>query len=66
MERNDSLQPFILAVGDNNEPRSIYVYVDGMRYVMESPIKAVAVCFKVFQAVNANYPSTCHLIWNFI
>ncbi|XP_033222789.1 uncharacterized protein LOC117176643 [Belonocnema kinseyi] len=66
-DRGDTLQPFIIAVGNTFETiDSVYVYVDGMRYLMDSIVQAVDVCFKIYQALNAAYPTTGQQIWNFI
>ena len=66
IDRGDTLQPFIVAVGEIDNLTSIYVYIDGTKYLMESSLKAVDVCFKCFQALNANYPSTGQQVWNFL
>ena len=33
---------------------------------MESPLQALDVCFKLYQALNAEYPATGLQLWNFI
>lgn len=33
---------------------------------MESSLKALDVCFKFFQVLNASYPSTVKQLWTFI
>lgn len=67
LNRGDTLQPLIVIVGPEiNNINSIYVYLDGMKYFMESLLKAVDVCFKLFHALNATYPCTGQQVWNFI
>ena len=67
LDRGDTLQPFILAVGnDVQNLKEIFVYIDGMKYCMDSPLQALDVCFKSFLALNAQYPKTGQQIWNFI
>ena len=57
----------MLAVGDDlQNSKAIYVYIDGMRYMMESVLQALDVCFKSFHALTANYPTTGQQVWNFI
>lgn len=65
LDKGDTLQPLIVIVGPETD-YTIYVYVDGMKYFMQSLIKAVDVCFKLFHVFNANYPKTGQLIWKFI
>ena len=66
-QRGDTLQPFVIGVGSEIEKlTSIYVYIDGTKYLMESSLKAMDVCFKSIQVLNANYSSTTQQLWNFI
>ena len=67
LDRGDSLQPFIIVIGNTIDSiESIYVYVDGTRYLMESILQAIDVCFKLYQALDAEYPTTGLNLWNFI
>ena len=37
-----------------------------MRYLMESPLEQLDVCFKFFHTLNANYSISCQQVWNFL
>lgn len=53
-----TLQPFpaIVYSEDGDEAPSCYVIIDNIRYIAESPLSAVDLCFKSIQALHAQYP----------
>lgn len=62
-----TLQPFIIVVG--NDFRSItasYVMVNKYRYLVDSPLHAVDVCFKIYHALSADYSPECSNTWFFL
>lgn len=58
-----TLQPLILSVGDNDE---FYVYYFNILYKLPNFVKALDVCFKIFQVFNLKYPPQSELVWVFI
>lgn len=62
-----TVQPFIIFVSESliHSP-ACYVSVDQILYNVESPLKAVDVCFKGIHALNASYPPECMQIWMLI
>ncbi|XP_055375493.1 uncharacterized protein LOC129608168 [Condylostylus longicornis] len=64
LRHKDSLQPYVIFVGKNNT--QAYVDIDGNLYNVDSPLKAIDLCFKVFHATNIAYPADAEVIWTFI
>lgn len=61
------IQPFILLVGDAiNKPRHILVFVDGVKYMFNTVLEAVDICFKVFFIFELAYPTASQHIWQLI
>ena len=48
------VQPFVVVVGEVEAPAAAYVVVDSTTWKVTSVQNAVDVCFKAFQALNAN------------
>lgn len=44
----------------------VFSVVNNIYYKLETPLKAVDVCFKSFFALNLHYPMECEQIWLFI
>jgi len=62
-----SLQPLICVVGVDFEiAKDFYVYYFNTYYKFSSIIRAVDVCFKIFQVFNLKYPIQSSLVWTFI
>lgn len=57
-----TVQPFMLIVGEIENP-SYCVVIDKHIYALQSALKALDVCFKVFFSLNASYPEECRPIW---
>lgn len=64
---DSTLQPFVVIVGpDFRNISAHYVYVNDIKYLMDSTVGAVDCCFKLFQVLNAKYPPESHNTWFFI
>ncbi|XP_031329003.1 uncharacterized protein LOC116160029 isoform X1 [Photinus pyralis] len=59
------LQPFGVAVGDVGQ-ESYYVYNQNIKYKLESSIRCLELLYKLFHALNLNYPAESKSIWQFI
>ncbi|XP_060872832.1 uncharacterized protein LOC132946779 [Metopolophium dirhodum] len=57
-----TLQPYIIIV-DNTD---IYAVINSIYYKLETPLKALDVCYKSYFALNLNYPQESEQIWLFI
>lgn len=62
------LQPLVAIVGPNLEEIHQRFVVLGINkyYEVETTLKAVDICFKVFHALHILYPPECAQIWQFI
>jgi len=59
-----TLQPFIIAVGPSNADISdIFILVDNILYKVPSTLKAIDLCFKIFQVFDVEYPIESAHIW---
>lgn len=62
-----SIQPYVLVLGDSLlEASQFFVILDDIVYEVETMIKAVDTCFKVFFVLNAQYPAMATEPWTFI
>ncbi|XP_019893199.1 uncharacterized protein LOC109613118 [Musca domestica] len=68
LQRGESIQPFILAVGDStfSTIEQCFVYLDGNLIAFESFLKALDVCFKSFHLFNLKYPKASDPFWTFV
>ncbi|XP_050065617.1 uncharacterized protein LOC126554604 [Aphis gossypii] len=57
-----TLQPYIVIVDDND----IYAVINSIYYKLETPLKALDVCYKSYFALNLHYPQESEQIWLFI
>ncbi|XP_077264434.1 uncharacterized protein LOC143898680 isoform X1 [Temnothorax americanus] len=61
------LQPFPVIIGENTANiTESYVYIDNFPYKVESPLRAIDVCFKAYQALHASYPFQSSQPWLFL
>lgn len=61
------LQPFPIIIGENTENiTESYVYIDNFLYKVESPLRAIYVCFKAYHALHASYPFQSSQPWLFL
>jgi hypothetical protein len=66
---NLTVQPYIAIVGNIEDASSVlnyYTIIDNIYYKLETPIKALDICFKSFNALNLNYPPEAEQVWWFI
>ncbi|RXG58064.1 hypothetical protein Avbf_08340 [Armadillidium vulgare] len=62
-----SMQPFVILQGkDLLNISHCYVLLNDILYGIDSPLKAVENCFKVFHVTYAQYPVECGSVWLFI
>jgi len=65
-----TVQPYVtlLCSDPSNEfiVAASYVIINKFVYSVETPLKAVDICFKTFFALNLNYPKESNHIWQFI
>lgn len=60
------IQPFILVVGTIFNIKEILVYFDSVKYKVHSILRAIEVCYKIFQLFNLQYPPESLVVWLFI
>lgn len=58
-------QPFVIIVGNLKSPTEL-VYFDEIKYKVTTVIKAIDICFKIFNVFRCMYPSECGAVWTFI
>lgn len=56
----------IYTVGNLKENPITIIQLFGIEYILEDPIKAFQVFFKLFFALNLDYPPEAYLIWTFV
>ncbi|XP_055919725.1 uncharacterized protein LOC129951543 [Eupeodes corollae] len=62
-----TLQPYILIVGTSlDKIKSYFVVINEIKYVFNSIIEAVDICFKIIFMINAEYPAESKSTWMFI
>ncbi|XP_050060631.1 uncharacterized protein LOC114127207 isoform X2 [Aphis gossypii] len=63
-----TVQPYVVVIGDIDglDPIHAYTIIDNTQYLLETPIKAVDVCFKAFHSLNLEYPIESNQVWCFI
>ncbi|KYQ46570.1 hypothetical protein ALC60_14429 [Trachymyrmex zeteki] len=60
-------QPLPIIVGSNiNTIESCYVSVNDILYKVDTPLRAIDLCFKIFHVMNASYPPEAETAWTFI
>lgn len=42
-----------------------FTIIDDVQYLLETPIKAVDICFKVFYVLNLQYSPQAEQVWHF-
>lgn len=59
--------PFLLVRGDVEAPQDTFIVVsDTVRYKCESVIVALFSAFKIYIALEAQYPKGCSQVWLFL
>ena len=64
--KHQTLQPFMVLVENAATSHSSYVVINDTCYYVETPVKALDVCFKIFFSLNVKYPVECEQVWTFI
>ncbi|CAH0547975.1 unnamed protein product [Brassicogethes aeneus] len=60
-------QPIPVIIGESlSNIEGCYVCFNDIRYRVDTPLKAVDLCFKVYHTLNAEYPKECDSVWMFI
>lgn len=63
-QRGTTVQPFPMVVGPTlTSIHSSYVVVNRRPILLESPLRAVEVAFKIFHALNCKYPIQSQRMW---
>lgn len=63
-QRDTTLQPFPMVVGPTlTSIHSSYVVINRRPILLESPLRAVEVTFKIFHALNCSYPIQSQRMW---
>ncbi|XP_047984445.1 uncharacterized protein LOC125224968 [Leguminivora glycinivorella] len=67
LARGTTFQPLVIVVGPTSRDlQHFYVAVESVLYKVDQLLKAVDVCFKLFNTVNLQYPLECLSVWQFI
>lgn len=66
-KRGVTRQPQVVAVGDTvMSAKDYYLLYDEVIYHLDSLVKAIDICFKVFFVFNAEYPAEAADVWTFL
>lgn len=57
-----TLQPYVVIINSTE----IFTVVNNIYYKLETPLKALDICFKIFFALNVHYPAESEQVWFFI
>lgn len=57
-----------MIVGDDDvdNPTHYYTIINDIQYQLETAIKAVDVCFKLYHVLNLEYPPEAEQVWYFL
>ncbi|KAF7987588.1 hypothetical protein HCN44_003451 [Aphidius gifuensis] len=61
-----SFQPTFVLVGPIHAVESSYVVVEDTIYEVDTPVDALKLCFKIFWALDCQYPQRANSLWRFI
>lgn len=63
-----TVQPYVVIVGndDVDNPTHYYTIINDTQYQLETAIKAVDVCFKLYHVLNLEYPPEAEQVWYFL
>lgn len=60
-------QPYIIGIGDSYlDLRKFFVIVENTFYSIDTFIKALDTCFKIYTVLNIEYALECEQVWIFI
>jgi len=63
-----TVQPYVVVVGNINETDSSMQYftiIDDVQFLLETLLKAIDLCFKLFHVLNLKYSPQAQQVWNF-
>lgn len=62
-----TVQPYVVIVGDVNgqDPLYYYTIINDIQYQLETAVKAIDLCFKLYHVLNLEYPPEAEQIWYF-
>jgi len=62
-----TVQPYVVVVGDIDGQDSTYYYtiINNTQYRLETAVKAIDLCFKLYHVLNLEYPPKAEQIWYF-
>jgi len=62
-----TVQPYVVIVGDVASQDATYHYaiINNTHYQLETAVKAIDVCFKLYHVLNLEYPPEAEQIWYF-
>ncbi|XP_050063205.1 uncharacterized protein LOC126552528 [Aphis gossypii] len=63
-----TVQPYVVVVGNINEADSSMQYftiIDDVQFLLETLLKAIDLCFKLFHVLNLKYSPQAQQVWNF-
>lgn len=60
------IQPRLLLIGEINKIRSIFVYIDEVKYPVLTILNAFDVLFKIFFVFNLKYPEESNMFYKFL
>jgi len=63
-----TVQPFVVVVGNINEADSsmqYYTIIDDVHFLLETLLKAIDLCFKLFHVLNLEYSPQAQQVWHF-
>lgn len=66
LQKNVTLQPFMLVAGSKDTGYSFYCVVNDILYPTESAVKTLDVTFKVIFALDLKYQVECRHVWTCI
>lgn len=63
-----TVQPYVVVIGnvDGLDSLKSYTVINDTQYILETPIKAIDICFKAFHSLNLLYPVQSNQVWCFI
>lgn len=61
-----TLQPFAAIIGPLDNPDGFYICVDDTKYKIDSCIRMLELLFKLFHALDVEYPAECQHVWIFL
>jgi len=66
LRSGDKLQPCMIFVEVDSQMTYFYVIITKYYYKVESALKVIDICFKLFLIFHLNYTQQCKQIWYFI